>query len=650
MTAHPAESELWISIKIPIKRLKVGCMNCFLQFIIGLTIGLLAQLASAAPYEIRFLQEGKASPVTLPHIWTQSVETKLLQQGIYEIVIPPDHAVQDDLVLFINPKHTQNTIIYQVFQNDQEIFRFGNPNRPDSLAEMIIPGQPILLPKSQEPIVLKIQVQTNSHTLWPGLHQITLEPRTQYEKRAFLSSLMAAALMGALLIVGLYHAMLWILNRKEHNQIIFVAFCAMVFIFAGLHISRVVFQLYPVNVKIFWLLQSFAWFGTMVVLDAFSYSLFPEQYPRRKVWITLTFATLCWIGNFFTLYSMLVFQVYSWIYLSHVVFFAFRISKKATRENIILTSIYGLLLAAAFIDLASGIDLLDAPSLMPICFFGIICLESYLLSYINQKTSHRLIKEQVQRQEVEESMQAVQGMRERIDQSEQIIPGLNVKSLYQPAERFGGDWLSLTYLSESKHSIIMVGDVTGHGIGSGLLAVSIGATIHGALSVLESMGKDLNVEDKLDYIARAIHFAVSDISKRLNKGMTMALVGIDLEKGYCVVQNHGHPFPYLIRDNSIKVLMARGSLLGSGDMPSADIVRLDFQPGDKIFVYTDGLIENRNALGRALPRRELERILLSVARNEKSIEEFEQYKHASSEDSKDADDLAYLYLEWEKAA
>jgi serine phosphatase RsbU (regulator of sigma subunit) len=260
------------------------------------------------------------------------------------------------------------------------------------------------------------------------------------------------------------------------------------------------------------------------------------------------------------------------------------------------------------------------------------------------------MKEQLQREEVEESMLAVQGLRERIDQSDQLIPGLQVHSFYRPAERFGGDWLSLTYLSESKHSIILVGDVTGHGIGSGLLAVSIGATIHGALSVLESMGKSLSIEEKLDYIAQAIHYAVMDISKRLNKGMTLALIGMDLEKGYCVVRNHGHPFPYLMRGDSVKILMARGSLLGTEDVPSADVVRLDFQPGDKIFVYTDGLIENRNQEGKVLPRRELERTLLAASRNEKHIEKFEQYTRAATEDSQDADDLAYLYLEWKKAS
>jgi serine phosphatase RsbU (regulator of sigma subunit) len=257
-----------------------------------------------------------------------------------------------------------------------------------------------------------------------------------------------------------------------------------------------------------------------------------------------------------------------------------------------------------------------------------------------------LLEERIRRQEVEESMHAVQGLRERLDQSQEPIPGLRIHSLYQPAERFGGDWLSFTYLKDSGQCIILIGDVTGHGIGSGLLSVSIGATIHGALSVLNVMGKQLSVKDKLEYIARAIHFAVQDISKRLNKGMTIALVGIDFEKGQCVVRNHGHPFPYLLRDRTTKVLMARGPLLGAGEWDSGEVVSMDFKPGDGIFVYTDGLMDNINKDGRALPRRGLEKLLIGIASHEKSMDELAQYSHGLHREDKDADDLACLYIEW----
>jgi hypothetical protein len=619
-----------------------------MNFVLGIIFWVMATLALSEPYQLYFLHDGKKSSVRVPHVWTENPDIKSLQTGLYELVVPGSAAGGEDQVLWVNSKHIHNTINYQVYRDGQEVFRFGNPEQPDRLEDMVIPGHPLLLPASQNPIVLRIKVTANRHTLWPGIHQLVVEPRSRYEKNDFLASMLAAALMGAIVIVGMYHAMLWYLSPRQRNQIIFVAYCAMVFIFASLHISRVTYQLFQVNVLEFWLLQTFAWFGTLVVVDAFSFAVFPKQYPRQKVILTLSLAVVCWLGNFFSLYSMLVFQVYSWIYFGHIIYFAYRIFDRNRVENILFTCIYSLLIASAIADLASGINMLNVPALTPFLFFGIVCLESYLLSYVNQRMSHLLFEEQIRRQEIEESLQAVQGLRDRIDQSLELIPGLRVHSLYQPAERFGGDWLSFTYLRDSRQCIILIGDVTGHGMGSGLLSVSIGATIHGALSVLNVMGKNLSVQDKLDYIAQAIHFAVLDISKRLNKGMTMALVGIDLEKGQCVVRNHGHTFPYLVREKTTKVLMARGSLLGSGGWDLAEVLQMDFKPGDGIFVYTDGLLDNINRSGRALPRRGLEKILVGIAGDEKGMDEFAQYSHGLDAQDKDADDLACLYIEWRR--
>jgi len=238
----------------------------------------MSTVATAVPYQLNFIQDGHSKEINLPHIWTQDSALKNLQQGHYELTIPPWDG-SDDLALLINPKHTQNTIVYQVFRNGLEIFRFGNPDAPDRLRDLIIPGQPIMIPAARESITLKILVTTNRHTLWPGIHKITLEPRKQYERRAFLDSLIAVALMGAIVIVAFYHAMLWILNRQERNQIIFVAFCMMVLIFAGLHISRVFFQFFSIDVHTYWMLQSFAWFGSVASVDAFSYAIFPQNSP-----------------------------------------------------------------------------------------------------------------------------------------------------------------------------------------------------------------------------------------------------------------------------------------------------------------------------------------------------------------------------------
>ncbi len=610
----------------------------------------LAATAQAIPFEIYFLQNDQKRLVSLPHIWNQEPTAKGQTKGVYEFVIQPHASGDKTWAISLNPKFTQNTMPFRVLMKGLEIYRYGNPDQPDDLTQLVIPAQPLFVSVGSEPLILTVETFASIHSLWPGLLKVSIEEKSQYSHRAFIQSIFAAAVMGAILIVALYHAMIWYLNRKDTAQIVFVAFCIAVFIFSALHLSRFIFQLFDVNGLVFWLLQSFAWYGTMAAFEIFTWLLYPDSYPKRKVQITCIIALGCWIAGFFSLYAMLLFQVYSWYYLAHLALFTYRLPKKERKENLLFALIYGLLLVGAIFDLASGIDLIDGAAALPLCFFGIVCIESYLLSYLNQQTKFKLFEEQLHRQEIEESLQAVYGIRDRIDHSRQSIPGLSIRSVYQPAEKFGGDWLSLTYLSQSKQTIVLIGDVTGHGIGSGLMAVSIGASIHGALSVLNNLQNQLSIEEKLDYIARAIHFAICDISKRLNKGMTFALIGLDSDNRQCVVRNHGHPFPFLVRNGKVSGLIARGALLGQENFPEPQILRFDIQSGDKLFVYTDGLLENFNAKGIRLSRRSMESILRAPTAIAEGVDALADYTYAEGQDAKDADDLAFMLVEWQDLA
>ena len=61
---------------------------------------------------------------------------------------------------------------------------------------------------------------------------------------------------------------------------------------------------------------------------------------------------------------------------------------------------------------------------------------------------------------------------------------------------------------------------------------------------------------------------------------------------YC---NAGHNTPYILRDRVIPLTGARNSLLGvfPGEEFTEDSVRLE--PGDALFLYTDGVTEATNA-------------------------------------------------------
>ena len=81
--------------------------------------------------------------------------------------------------------------------------------------------------------------------------------------------------------------------------------------------------------------------------------------------------------------------------------------------------------------------------------------------------------------------------------------------------------------------------------------------------------------------------------------MTMIFAGINVETGQGILLNAGHTHPCLILGNKAKSVLVRGTPLGLGlDIASNRNFR-EFQLGigDKIFFYTDGLIENQGPGG-----------------------------------------------------
>jgi serine phosphatase RsbU (regulator of sigma subunit) len=77
--------------------------------------------------------------------------------------------------------------------------------------------------------------------------------------------------------------------------------------------------------------------------------------------------------------------------------------------------------------------------------------------------------------------------------------------------------------------------------------------------------------------------------------VTAVMVEIDAA-GHCQVVSCGHPFPLLCDINGIREIECPVSLpLGLDAQPRT--VHMDLEPGDRLFLYTDGLVEARSATG-----------------------------------------------------
>ncbi|MFH8348868.1 PP2C family protein-serine/threonine phosphatase [Streptomyces sp. NPDC018045] len=181
------------------------------------------------------------------------------------------------------------------------------------------------------------------------------------------------------------------------------------------------------------------------------------------------------------------------------------------------------------------------------------------------------------------------------------LPGLRAAIRYQPAEncaRVGGDWFEATPLPDGR-VLIAIGDVLGHG----LQAAAGMAQLRNALLGIAYTGADAaRVLDCLNLVAFHGH----------DESLTAtAVVGhFDPLRRTLSWSRAGHPPPVLVRGGrATELVNDDGTTLGASLDPGYVCKTLPLAPGDRLILYTDGLVERR--ADRAGKREDL---LLSAAR------------------------------------
>ena len=95
--------------------------------------------------------------------------------------------------------------------------------------------------------------------------------------------------------------------------------------------------------------------------------------------------------------------------------------------------------------------------------------------------------------------------------------------------------------------------------------------------------------------------------------MTMTCLSLDARTGKLVFANAGHVLPYLLRRNSQRWEMLEASGLPLGKSMDADYsatsIELNLEVGDRLFLYTDGLVEEESPSGEVFDYDRLETLL-----------------------------------------
>ncbi|HXU31661.1 MAG TPA: PP2C family protein-serine/threonine phosphatase [Thermoanaerobaculia bacterium] len=182
---------------------------------------------------------------------------------------------------------------------------------------------------------------------------------------------------------------------------------------------------------------------------------------------------------------------------------------------------------------------------------------------------------------------------------------LDICSLSWPATEVGGDYYDYFPLDGGRLAIV-VGDVAGHGMASGLLL----AGVRSCLTILAT-----ELDQPLAVLAK-LNLMVQQTARR-RKLVTLAIVILDPVRRIATVANAGHPPVFLASAAGVSEIALPSLPLGTQLDPHFGLRELPLETGDVLLLHSDGLYEGEDPFGEPYG---LDRLAASLARVPRDIE------------------------------
>ena len=180
-----------------------------------------------------------------------------------------------------------------------------------------------------------------------------------------------------------------------------------------------------------------------------------------------------------------------------------------------------------------------------------------------------------------------------------VIEGLSIAIRFQPSSAVAGDLYDFL-APGSRHVGLIIADVSGHGVPAALIA---------------SMVKIATASrtDHADRPARLLTEVNRTLCGNFKHGfVTAAYVFLDVDANEIVVASAGHPHPllHISAQDRIREVGGNGTVLGRFTNVEFHEKRYPFEPGDRLVLYTDGIIEALGSEGEMFGEERLQALIL----------------------------------------
>jgi sigma-B regulation protein RsbU (phosphoserine phosphatase) len=256
----------------------------------------------------------------------------------------------------------------------------------------------------------------------------------------------------------------------------------------------------------------------------------------------------------------------------------------------------GLLIFAAFIFWENFRSLLgiSLPDIEPIGFMAFLLALGYV-------AARQTLERDLQLGEIQKELEVARRMQLS------ILPAgfpnsasFRVSARYVPMTSVAGDFYDFI-VADDKHAGLLIADVSGHGVPAALIA---------SMVKLAASSQRANAADPARLLAGMNAALCGNTQEQF---VTAAYVHLDSISGTLRYSAAGHPPMLLLRRGEVMGISENGLMLAAFDYASYTNAERPMETGDRLLLYTDGVIEAANAEGDQFGQDALSAVLRQTA-------------------------------------